>query len=540
MRKTGLARPAVGATLQPMPLQELLTSAINAQSRRLIRKRARSRYQARLRSRERLSHVSVRTTALIVASALFMEQLDGTVLATALPTMSRSFGVDPLAMNVALTAYLLSLAVFIPASGKVADRFGTRTVFRAAIALFTLGSILCGVSQGLWALVAARILQGIGGAMMVPVGRLVLLRSVERSELVTAMTWLMVPATIGPVLGPPVGGFLVTALSWRWIFYINVPIGVLGMVLSTLYIRDIKEEGRVDFDGWGLLLSGVSLSCLMFGLEMATRGETSVPVTAAIVAAGLVSGWMYLRHSKRVASPVLDFSLMKVPTFGLSVIGGGLTRISAGSVPFLLPMMLQLGFGMSALQSGLITFASSAGALLMKPVAQPMLRRFGFRQVMMWNGLTSTVFLAAMASFRPTWPTWLIYAVLLTGGFFQSLQFTAYNTIAYADIERPRMSSATSFYTTFQQLMLTLGICTAAASLAGSILITGHEHPLLPDYSAAFIVVAVISLAAAPTCARLAPDAGNELSGRSASLATRKAQAVAVVKTQTADAGRIG
>ena len=522
-----------------MALREILTGAYNAQSRRLIRKRARARYNARARSRERLSHVSVRFTALVVASAMFMEQLDGTVLATALPTMARSFHVDPLQMNVALTAYLLSLAVFIPASGKVADRFGTRTVFRAAIALFTLGSILCGLSDGLMELVAARVLQGIGGAMMVPVGRLVILRSVERSELVTAMTWLMVPAMIGPVLGPPVGGFIVTALNWRWIFYINVPVGVLGMVLATLYIRDIKEEGRIDFDGWGLLLSGISLSCLMFGLELASRGAVSVPLTVAIVGAGLVSGWLYLRHSRRYPNPVLDFSLMKVPTFGLSVIGGGLTRIAAGSVPFLLPMMLQLGFGMSALQSGLITFASSAGSMLMKSAAKPVLRRWGFRNVMMWNGLTSTIFLGAIACFRPSWPTVMIYVVLLTGGFFQSLQFTAYNTIAYADIDRARMSSATSFYTTFQQLMLTLGICTAAAALAASLAITGHTHPLLSDFSAAFAVVALVSLAASPTCARLPRDAGEELSGHPHQDPVPVQRAVAGVKTETADAGSV-
>ncbi|WP_158742699.1 MFS transporter [Acidisphaera sp. L21] len=519
-----------------MPFRAIFTDAINAQARRRIR--ARARYNRRVRSRERLSHVSVRTTALIVASALFMEQLDGTVLATALPTMARTFNVDPLQMNVALTAYLLSLAVFIPASGKVADRFGTRTVFRYAIALFTLGSILCGLSNGLWQLVGARVLQGVGGAMMVPVGRLVLLRSVERSELVSAMTWLMIPATIGPVLGPPVGGFLVTTLSWRWIFYINVPIGVLGMVLATLYIRDIKEEGRVDFDGWGLLLSGVSLSCLMFGLELASRGETSWLAAIGIVGVGLGSGALYVHHSRHHPQPVLDFSLMRVPTFGLSVIGGGLTRISGGAVPFLLPMMLQLGFGMSALQSGLITFTSSAGSLMMKGVAKPVLRRWGFRNVMMWNGLTATIFLGVIATFRPSWPLAGIYAALLVGGFFQSLQYTAYNTIAYADIDRTKMSAATSFYTTFQQLMLTLGICTAAAALGGSLAVTGHTHPLLIDYSVAFIVVALVALAAAPTCARLPRDAGDELSGRVSRKRTVQV-ALAAVKTETADAASI-
>ena len=251
-----------------------------------------------------------------------------------------------------------------------------------------------------------------------------------------------------------------------------------------------------------------------------------------------MAGYLYVRHSRRHPQPVLDFRLMRVPTFGLSVIGGGLTRVAAGAVPFLLPMMLQLGFGMSALQSGLITFASSAGSMLMKTAAKPILRRWGFRRVMMWNGLTSTVFLAAMASFRPSWPVAGLYAVLLVGGFFQSLQFTAYNTIAYADIDKAQMSSATSFYTTFQQLMLTLGICTAAAALAGSLAITGHAHPMLSDFSAAFAVVAVVSLAASPTCARLPRDAGDELSGRAPSRAPVQ-QAVTAVRTETADVGSV-
>jgi EmrB/QacA subfamily drug resistance transporter len=518
-----------------MAIPTIFRSLFNAPMRR--RMRARARVRARSRANERLAHVSVRSTALIVASALFMEQLDGTVLATALPTMARSFGVEPLAMNVALTAYLLSLAVFIPVSGKVADRFGTRTVFRAAIALFTLGSILCGQAQSLPFLVGARILQGIGGAMMVPVGRLVLLRTVERSEIVNAMTWLMVPALIGPVLGPPFGGFLVTYLSWRWIFYINVPIGIIGMLLATLYIRDIREEGRVDFDGIGLVLSGVSLSCLMFGLELATRGETSVAVTVAIVATGLVCGGLYVRHARVHPQPVLDFRLMRLPTFKMSVIGGGFSRISAGAMPFLLPMMLQLGFGMSAVQSGMITFASSAGSMAMKFVAKPVLYRFGFRNVMIWNGLTATIFLGIVSTFRPSWPVWMIYAVLLVGGFFQSLQFTAYNTIAYADIPRSEMSAGTSFYTTFQQLMLTLGICTAAGSLAGSLLVTGHAQPQLGDYSVAFLVVATISLLASPACAKLPKDAGDELSGHGAAVSITAV--TAAVKTETADAGSV-
>jgi EmrB/QacA subfamily drug resistance transporter len=456
---------------------------------------------------------SPRVTALIVASALFMEQLDGTVLATALPTMARSFNVDPLHMNVALTSYLLSLAVFIPASGKAADRFGSRTVFRGAIALFTIGSILCAQAPSLIFLVAARILQGIGGAMMVPVGRLVLLRSVSKSELVAAMAWLMIPATIGPILGPPVGGFIVTYLDWRWIFYINVPIGVVGIVLVTMFIEEVREPGRVNLDLVGLLFSGIALSCLMFGLEMASRGVGSRWLTGGLVGTGAVAAVLYLLHARRHPQPVLDFRLLRIATFRISVTSGTLSRIAVGAMPFLLPMMLQLGFGMSAAQSGLVTFVSSVGSLLMRVAAPKLLRLMGFRNVLVWIGLVATLLLVTSAGFRPSWPTVLIYGVLLVGGFFQSLQFIAYNTIAYADVPRAAMSAATSFYTTFQQLSLTLGIATSAAVLGASVDWRGHAGPMLPDFSTAFLVVGAIAILAPLLSLRLRRDAGAELSG---------------------------
>jgi EmrB/QacA subfamily drug resistance transporter len=459
------------------------------------------------------ARASPRVTALIVASALFMEQLDGTVLATALPTMARSFDVDALHMNVALTAYLLSLAVFIPASGKAADRFGTRTVFRGAIALFTIGSVLCAQAPSLAFLVGARILQGIGGAMMVPVGRLVLLRSVSKSDLVAAMAWLMIPATVGPILGPPVGGFIVTYLDWRWIFYINVPIGVLGIVLVTLFIEEVREPGRVNFDLVGLLFSGVSLSCLMFGLEMASRGVGSRLLTGGLVAIGVVAGVLYLRHARRHPQPVLDFRLMRIPTFRLSVTSGTLSRIAVGAMPFLLPMMMQLGFGMSAARSGMVTFISSVGSLLMRVAAPKLLRALGFRNVLVWIGLIATLLLIASAGFRPSLPIFLIYGVLLVGGFFQSLQFIAYNTIAYADVPRARMSAATSFYTTFQQLSLTLGIATSAAVLAASVDLHGHDGPQLVDFSMAFLAVGAVAVFAPILSLSLRRDAGVELSG---------------------------
>jgi EmrB/QacA subfamily drug resistance transporter len=457
-----------------------------------------------------------RTVALIIASAMFMEQLDGTILATALPSMAESFDVSPLHMSVALTSYMLSLAVFIPASGAIADRYGSRNVFRSAIALFTIGSILCGLSGSLPLLVLSRLLQGMGGAMMVPVGRLVLLRSVPKSELVSAMSWLLVPALIGPVIGPPLGGFIVTWASWRWIFYINVPIGIAGMWLATKYVPDVRIAERQRFDRVGFVLSGISLSCLVFGLEMASRGATAGLGSTGLILGGLAVGAVYVWHSKRVANPILDLSLMRFPTFRLSVIAGSLTRITAGSVPFLLPLMMQLGFGFSAAHSGVVTFVSALGAMLMKATAAPVLRMWGFRATLVWNGVLSMVCVALCAAFRPDWPIWTIYTVLLLSGFFQSLQFSAYNTVAYADIPSERFSSATSFYTTFQQLMLSLGICVAAAALHVSVTLNGREHAQLPDFSVAFLVVTFVSLIAAPVCLALPRNAGAEMSGHRA------------------------
>ncbi|WP_201403778.1 DHA2 family efflux MFS transporter permease subunit [Kaistia sp. 32K] len=455
-----------------------------------------------------------RITALIVASALFMEQLDSTVLSTALPTMARSFGVSPLDMSVALTGYLLSLAIFIPASGWIADRFGARNVFCAAIAIFMAGSLMCAQAHNLPFLVLARMLQGLGGAMMVPVGRLVILKTVPRSDFVSAMAWVMVPALIGPVIGPMVGGFIVTYLDWRWIFYVNLPLGLIGILLASRYIDNVREDIRRPFDGLGLLLSGVSLGSLLFAFETGGRGEAPLGTTLILIAVGIVSGALYLRHARRHVAPILDLRLMRHKTFSLSVVAGSLARISAGAMPFLLPMMMQLGFGMSAVHSGLVTFISAAGAMAMKASATPILRRFGFRNTLIWNSVVASCFLASYAMFRPDWPLLAIYAVLLIGGFSQSLQFTAYNTIAYAEVEREEMSAATSFYTTIQQMMLSLGICVSATVLHVSVALSGNGAPTMPDFSAAFLTVTSISLLAAFVCARLPLNAGDDLAGR--------------------------
>jgi EmrB/QacA subfamily drug resistance transporter len=454
----------------------------------------------------------IRIIAIIVATALFMEQLDATVLATALPSMARSFGVHPLQMSIALTSYLLSLAVFIPASGIIADHFGTKRVFNGAIILFTLGSILCSQAPNLPLLVAARIIQGMGGAMMVPVGRIILLRSVPKSGLVSAMAWFLVPALIGPVLGPPLGGFITTYLSWRWIFFINIPIGVLGGVFATLLIPDIRESHHARFDFPGFALSGVALACLTFGFTMVTRGSQAA-VAVPLLAIGALGAAAYYVYARRRPNAILDLRLMRVQTFRVSTIAGSLSRITWGAVPFLLPMMMQLGFGMTAAASGAITFTSAAGAMLMKAFAGPILKRFGFRKVLIWNQLLATVCIAACATFTPGWPLAAMFAVLLAGGFFQSLQFTAYNTIAYAELRPDRMSAATSFYTVFQQLMLSMGICVAAGALAVSSAVAGHASPHASDFRIAFLVVSLASLLCGPLCAALPENAGAEMSG---------------------------
>ncbi len=453
-----------------------------------------------------------RTIALIVASAMFMEQLDATILATALPTMARDFGVDAPSMSIALTSYLISLAVFIPVSGVVADRWGSRTVFRAAIGVFVLGSVLCAQAPSLTFLVFARLLQGLGGAMMMPVGRLVLLRSVERRDLVSAMSWLLVPALIGPILGPPVGGLIVTYADWRWIFYINLPIGFLGMVLVSLFIEETKGERTGPFDALGMVLSGISLGSLLFGFESASRADEGW-MAASLIAVGVIAGVLYLRHAKTHPAPLLDPRLMRVPSFGTSVIAGSLTRITQGAHPFLLPLMMQLGFGLSAATSGLVTIATAIGSLMMKAVAPKVLRRFGFRTALAANGIVAALLYGTCAFFRPDWPLPMIFGVLVCCGFSMSFQFTAYNTVAYDRIAPAQMSSATSFYTTFQQLMLSLGICVAALALHGSMGLRQHETPELSDFSAAFAVVVAISLAATIWNLRFAADAGREISG---------------------------
>jgi EmrB/QacA subfamily drug resistance transporter len=452
--------------------------------------------------------------ALTVACALLMENLDGTVIATALPQIAQSFDVSPVQLSLAITSYLLSVAIFIPASGWMADRFGARTIFRAAIAVFMLGSILCGLSDNIAELTGSRILQGVGGAMMVPIGRLVLLRNVTKADMVRAMSYLTVPALLGPVLGPPVGGFIVTYASWRWIFFLNVPIGILGLVLVSILIENQKEPETPAFDVAGFALAAIGLVGTMSGFEAIGRGGLPLGVALVLVAIGFAAVILYVRHASRHPNPILDLLLFRVPTFAIAVGGGSLFRVGIGALPFLLPLLLQLGFGMTAFASGMLTFASAVGSLAMKMTARAILRRWGFRKVMVANALISGAFMLTYAAFRPGIPSSVILVLLLAGGFFRSLQFTSTNTLAFADVPPTRISRATSLTSTAQQLSLSMGVALGATLLHLTLLWHGTSDLTADDFWPAFVAVALLSGASVFVYARLAHDAGAEVSGR--------------------------
>ena len=451
--------------------------------------------------------------AMIVGSAIIMQQIDSTVITTALPQMAVSLHADPVRLSLAVTAYLLSLAIFVPVSGWAADRFGGRVIFRLAIALFTLGSILCGLSGNLIELTAARVLQGFGGAMMVPVGRLVLFRSVEKTALIATMAYLQVPAQLGPVLGPPIGGFITTYFSWRWIFLVNVPLGLLGIALVTLFFDNPKEDTERPLDWIGFLLTGTSAFCVMYGIEAIGRGHGGLEESIGLLVAGFALGALSFRHLRRAKHPLLDLSVFRIPTFQAAIYGGSLFRAGAGTLVFLLPLLLQVVFGLSAFASGSITFATAAGSLSMKITARPIIRRFGFRNVILFNGLISAAGIAMCAFFNAAMPEYTIFVLLLIVGFFQSLQYTATQAMTYADVQQPLMSTATSVASMTQQLSRGFGISVVAALLHLSLAWRGATKLGTFDFKVAFagaVLFALVSLIYGWT---LHPDAAAEVSG---------------------------
>lgn len=459
-----------------------------------------------------------RLTAAIVASALFMQNLDSTAVITALPAMARDLGEEPARLGAAVTAYLVSLTVFIPLSAWVADRFGAKRVFMAAIVLFTAASVLCGRATGLPELIGARLLQGLGGAMMLPVARLLLLRQVRKDEILAAMTWLTMPALIGPIMGPPLGGFLTDAFGWRSVFLINVPIGLLGLVMVAWKIAPAPVAPPGPPDVPGLLLTGTALLLVMFGLETVGRGVVPVPLPEAALAAGLLVGWAAVRHCRRAKRPAVDFSLLRIPTFFHAAATGTLFRVGAGATPFLVPTLLQIGFGHSAAEAGMVSFATALGALAMKPLARPLLRRFGFRATLTVCCVLTAAGIAVAAAFTAAWPLPAIFLVLALSGLMRSLQFTGLSALAFADIPAERFSAATGFFATLQQLAPALGVVLATATLEASAALSGRDagHLLTHDFAVAFLVAGGLAAAAAPFFARLPADAGAAVSGHDA------------------------
>ena len=451
---------------------------------------------------------------MIVAVSLFMDNMDSTVIATSLPAIAADIGTSPLTLKLAVTSYLLSLAVFIPMSGWTADRFGARTVFRAAIAVFVLGSIGCALSSALWHFVLARIVQGIGGAMMTPVGRLVLVRTIDRRELVNAMAWVSIPAMIGPLMGPPLGGFITTYASWHWIFLINVPMGLLGIILVTRYIENIRAETPERFDAPGMVLSGFAVAGLTFGMSIAGFDIVPWEVTAGLIATGLLALGLYLAYARRAPAPIIDFGLLKLPSFRASITGGFLFRVGVGAMPFLLPLLLQVGFHLTPFQSGLITFTSTMGAIIVKGAAPRVLKRFGFRTVLIANAILGGLSIVACAGFSATTSFALMVAVLLFGGFFRSMQFTAVNALAYAEVPMARMSRATALAAVDQQVSLATGVAVGALTVETVVRFHGQAAIAAADFPAGFVLVGLIAVSSALIFWRLPADAGAEMADR--------------------------
>jgi len=454
-----------------------------------------------------------RRLPLIIATALFIENMDSTAISTSLPQIAAELGTEPVALKLALTTYMLALAVFIPVSGWVADRFGARRIFVGAIAVFLAGSLCCAASDGLGTLVAGRFVQGIGGAMMVPVGRLVLLRSIEKAELVRALSWLTVPAMLGPMLGPVLGGAITTYTHWRFIFLINLPMGLLGMWLAWRFVPELRQPvGRMDWRGFALSAGGLGLA--MFGLSAIGRGLVPGAAIAGVVLVGTGLMLGYVHHARTHPAPLLKLDLLRIPTFRTGVLGGSLFRIGIGATPFLLPLMLQLGFGLNPLESGLVTFTSTAGAMFMKVVAPRVLRQFGFRPVLVWNGQLASLLLCGFGLFRADTPYWLMVGVLLASGCFRSLQFTSINAIAYADIGQERMSQASSLAAMAQQVSLALGVTIGGYALSVAGTLTGRDDGDPVTFLFAFLTVGLISASSVLQMRRLPPDAGAEMAGR--------------------------
>lgn len=448
--------------------------------------------------------------ALIVAGTGFMENLDGTVIAPVLPDMARDFAVHPVDLSIGISAYMLTLGVFIPISGWIADRFGAKRVFSAAIAIFTIASLLCGMAGSLTAFVALRILQGIGGAMMVPVGRLVVLRVTPKEKLFEAIAFLTWPTLIALALGPPLGGFIADHADWRWIFYLNVPLGIIAIALAWWKIPNVTGAPR-PFDSVGFVLTGISLFTLLAAAELLGRANINWLYVGLCAVVGFGLGIVAVRHLLRCPYPLIGLRALRTQTFAVTVWGGSLFKLSLSAVPLLLPLMFQLAFGFSSFDAGMMMMAIFIGNLVMKPGTTYVLRRFGFRNVLIFNGLINAVSIGACALFAPGLPVMLMAAVLFIGGMSRSMQYTAYNTLAYVDVPQSEMNAANTLTSVANQLGTGLGVALGAICWRiGRSVSSGEEM----SFRIAFALVAVVMVAAVWDSLTLPRNAGSHLARR--------------------------
>lgn len=451
---------------------------------------------------------------IIVGCAQFMHQFDGAVIATALPSMATTLHDDPLRLNLAISSYLLALAVFIPISGWMASRFGAKRVFALAIVIFTISSILCGISQSLFELVVARSLQGVGGAMMTPVGRLIVVKTAPRADLVKAINYITIPAALAPILGPSVGGFIVTYFSWPWIFFINVPIGLAGVLLVRSYIPEVEEEEVPPLDLRGFLLAGAALAAMIFGFESMGRGLLPVALVIALLASGAGCAGLYFYHAGRVANPLIDLSLMRFPTFAATITGGSFFYVGTSAAIFLLAVLLQVGLGLSAFQAGMMTLAIAVGSVVSRFVIRAVLKYVGFKHVLILNACVTGVYLISCGLFRFSTPYMLIIGVLVIGGLSRSIQYTTLSALSYAEMPRNLMSHATSFLALAQQFAQSFGVGLTALVVHFSVMANGHSSVAAVDLMPGFWTIGVASLISAILFARLHAQAGAEMRER--------------------------
>jgi EmrB/QacA subfamily drug resistance transporter len=452
---------------------------------------------------------------MILAVALFMEQMDSTVIATSLPAIAADIGTSAVALKLAVTTYLVALAIFIPISGWMSDRFGAKNIFRLAILIFVLGSISCAFSNSIATFVVSRFFQGIGGSMMTPVGRLLLVRGTPRNQLVNAMAWLSIPALVGPIMGPPVGGFLTTYASWHWVFFINVPIGIVGIVLVTKFLPEGEPRNPRPMDFVGFVLSAVAFSGVVFGLSVVSLPALPIVYGYLTVAIGLVCGLFYYMHARRTEYPLLDPRMFRYETFRTAIIGGTVFRLGIGAMPFLLPLMLQLGFGLTPFESGMVTFVSAVGALGSKFAVNRIFATFGFRRVFVVGGFISSCLIGVNGLFSPGAPLALLMACLLVGGMLRSMTFTGIGAMVFSDIEEADTSQATAINSVFQQISMALGVAIAGAILDVSSLAHGGELTI-EDFHIAFFVVAIVAATSSLNFMRLPANAGANVTGHRA------------------------